>query len=37
VNEIAVEVDTDKRAKYFEQPRNGVAVRMALLKAVLSD
>lgn len=35
VNEISKEVDEDIRAKYFEQPKNGVAVRMALLKQVL--
>ena len=37
VDEIAVEVDNDPRAKYFEQVRNGVAVRMALLCEVLGD
>lgn len=36
VDEIAKEVDDDSRAKYFEQVKNGVAVRMALLKQVLS-
>lgn len=36
VDEIAIEVDKDPRAKYFEQVRNGVAVRMALLKLVLA-
>lgn len=36
VDEVAVEVDNDPRAKYFEQVRNGVAVRMALLKLVLA-
>jgi aspartate carbamoyltransferase catalytic subunit len=35
VDEIAVEVDTDPRARYFDQVGNGVAVRMALLKMVL--
>jgi len=35
VNEIAVEVDGDPRARYFEQVRNGVAVRMALMAEVL--
>lgn len=35
VDEIAVEVDNDPRAKYFEQIRNGVAVRMALITQVL--
>ncbi len=32
VDELAVEVDEDVRAKYFDQVTNGVAVRMALLK-----
>jgi aspartate carbamoyltransferase catalytic subunit len=32
VDEISVEVDDDKRAKYFEQAANGLWVRMALLK-----
>jgi aspartate carbamoyltransferase catalytic subunit len=31
VDEISVEVDDDPRAKYFEQVKNGVFVRMALL------
>ena len=31
VNEISAEVDTDKRACYFEQAHNGLFVRMALL------
>ncbi|HEX7259798.1 MAG TPA: aspartate carbamoyltransferase [Candidatus Saccharimonadia bacterium] len=31
VDEIAVEVDADPRAKYFEQAANGLYVRMALL------
>ncbi|MBD3361118.1 aspartate carbamoyltransferase [Candidatus Peregrinibacteria bacterium] len=35
VDEIDVEVDKDKRAKYFEQVKNGVAIRMALLSMVL--
>lgn len=35
VNEIAVEVDSDPRAKYFEQAKNGVYVRMALILALL--
>lgn len=35
VEDIAVEVDSDPRARYFDQVRNGVAVRMALLKMVL--
>lgn len=35
VDEIAAEVDSDPRAKYFEQVHNGVVVRMALLAKVL--
>lgn len=35
VDEIEVHLDSDPRAKYFEQVQNGVAVRMALLKQVL--
>ena len=35
VNEIAADVDSDPRAKYFEQARNGVYVRMALILALL--
>ncbi|MDR2941391.1 MAG: aspartate carbamoyltransferase [Treponema sp.] len=35
VNEISVEVDTDKRAAYFAQARYGMFVRMALLSSVL--
>lgn len=34
VNEIAVEVDDDPRAIYFEQVKNGLYVRMALLKQI---
>lgn len=33
--QLTVDVDTDPRAKYFEQITNGVAVRMALLKLVV--
>ncbi len=36
VNEIAVEVDTDPRAKYFEQVQNGVYIRMALILTLLN-
>ncbi len=36
VDEIALEVDEDPRAKYFDQPKYGVAVRMALLNMVLA-
>lgn len=35
VNEIAYTVDTDPRAAYFRQMRNGMYIRMALLAAVL--
>ncbi|KYH40375.1 MAG: aspartate carbamoyltransferase [Candidatus Bathyarchaeota archaeon B63] len=35
VDEVAVEVDSTPFAKYFEQARNGVVVRMALLALVL--
>ena len=36
VNEIAVEVDDDPRAKYFVQAQNGVYVRMALILMLLN-
>lgn len=35
VNEIALEVDEDPRAAYFEQVQNGVYVRMALIMTLL--
>ena len=35
VNEISVDVDDDKRAKYFEQAYNGVYIRMALILMLL--
>lgn len=35
VNEISYTVDTDPRAAYFRQMRNGMYIRMALLAAVL--
>ncbi|MBR4018595.1 MAG: aspartate carbamoyltransferase [Clostridia bacterium] len=35
VNEIAVEVDNDPRALYFEQAKNGMFVRMALIMKLL--
>jgi aspartate carbamoyltransferase catalytic subunit len=35
VDEIAIEVDSTPFAKYFQQTRNGVIVRMALLALVL--
>lgn len=34
VDELACEIDDDKRAKYFEQAKNGLYVRMALLKVL---
>jgi aspartate carbamoyltransferase catalytic subunit len=36
VNEISPEVDLDSRAAYFRQAKNGLYVRMALLKMILS-
>jgi aspartate carbamoyltransferase len=36
VDEIATEVDSDPRAKYFEQVENGLYIRMALLALVLN-
>lgn len=35
VNEIALAVDDDPRAAYFEQAQNGVYIRMALIMALL--
>ena len=35
VNEISAEVDDDPRAFYFQQAKNGMYIRMALLKALL--
>lgn len=35
VNEIALSVDQDDRAKYFDQVGNGVVLRMALISSVL--
>lgn len=35
VNEITTDVDSMPQAKYFEQARNGLYVRMALLSAVM--
>ncbi len=37
VNEIAVEVDDDERACYFEQAENGKFMRMALILKLLDD
>ena len=36
VDEIAPSFDADPRAKYFDEARNGVYVRMALLEALLA-
>jgi len=35
VNEISMEVDDDPRAKYFQQVKNGMYVRMALISRLL--
>jgi aspartate carbamoyltransferase catalytic subunit len=35
VNEIATEVDDDPRAAYFEQVKNGMLMRMALMSSVV--
>lgn len=35
LNEISQEVDSDKRAVYFKQTKNGLLIRMALLTMVL--
>jgi len=35
VNEIAVAIDDDPRAKYFEQAHNGKFIRMALILKLL--
>jgi len=35
VDEISLDVDSDPRAKYFEQAQNGLYIRMALLKLLL--
>lgn len=37
VNEIAEDVDDDKRAKYFEQARYGMFIRMALILTLLKE
>lgn len=37
VDEIAIEVDDDPRAKYFEQAGNGLYIRMALLDQAASQ
>jgi aspartate carbamoyltransferase catalytic subunit len=36
VNEIAIEVDNDPRAIYFQQVKNGLYMRMALLQHIFS-
>ena len=36
VDEIAIDVDDDKRAMYFEQAKYGMFVRMALILTVLN-
>lgn len=35
VNEIAIHVDNDPRAMYFQQAKNGMYIRMALIMALL--
>lgn len=35
INEISPEVDSDKRAAYFRQAKNGLYIRMALLEMLL--
>lgn len=35
VNEIAIEIDDDPRAKYFDQAQNGRYIRMALIMTML--
>lgn len=37
VNEISQEIDSDPRAAYFRQAKNGLFIRMALLKILLSN
>ncbi len=37
VDEISVSVDSDPRAKYFEQAENGKYIRMALILKLLAD
>jgi len=36
VNEISPEVDANARAAYFKQAKNGLYIRMALLKYLLA-
>lgn len=37
VDEISLEVNADPRAAYFRQSENGLYVRMALLKMILTN
>ncbi len=37
VDEIESEIDQDPRAKYFEQARNGIPVRMAILEKAIKE
>ena len=37
VNEISPEVDSDKRAAYFQQAQNGLYIRMALLQLIFNS
>jgi len=37
ITEIEVEIDTDPRAVYFEQAKNGLFVRMALLSSIFDS
>src|SRR4030042_1428066 len=37
VNEISPEVDSDKRASYFRQAKNGLYIRMALLRLIFNS
>jgi aspartate carbamoyltransferase catalytic subunit len=37
VNEISPEVDDDKRAAYFRQAKNGLYIRMALLRLIFNN
>jgi aspartate carbamoyltransferase catalytic subunit len=34
-NEISIDMDTDKRSVYFEQIKNGVEIRTALIDYIL--
>jgi len=37
LNEISLEVDNDPRAVYFEQVKNGIYMRMAILDSILNN